>query len=336
MTVIYLPISKEIFAGFAIFVGMICCLVFGLFCCRSVLAASSVEHILQFPSNRSVGVVRLIYDPAYVDPKVTIFDARGAVRVPPGRTVFVVFNDEEQQAFKNLSQQSAIECVGGLNFSRMDLSDKEAACLSKYRNMVHLNLNDTSITDRTASTFTAMDKLSDLSFCTTKMTAKALPFLQTRLKLKVLYAKNVDMHGADLSVFKAHPIMRELRLSRSNLTDESLATLPSDSKIDTLAVDSNSKISDQGVKCVTRLKELKELDLSRTAISVKCIQDLQKLPKLRILRLSFAQFKAFELLKIRTLLPDCRILDDHGKEDTGTIFRPFHSPIAPQEKPLAQ
>lgn len=110
--------------------------------------------------------------------------------------------------------------------------------------------------------------------------------------------------------------------SGSNLTDRGAYWLSRCSSIHTLHLDNVENLTDAGVKNLCHLKQLRELEISRSKITAAAIKDLSSVANLRWLRIRFIQLPA-SAFKPLTRCPKLAIFQLDGNEKVGDDLIPI-------------
>ncbi|TWU37855.1 Methicillin resistance mecR1 protein [Novipirellula aureliae] len=149
-------------------------------------------------------------------------------------------------------------------------TDELLAMLQGQRSIRRLNLETANVSEDALSVLGSLDRLEYLSLYETGLTDAGLAHIasNTRLKELVLHGNNIT--DAGLRHLRG---MQELRkLSINN----------------TLSVKSNMQIGDEGMKHLGQLRSLELLDLQKTDVTSKGLEQLADLPNVKMLLLAGA------------------------------------------------
>jgi len=83
-----------------------------------------------------------------------------------------------------------------------------------------------------------------------------------------------------------------------------------------LSVGSNMSITNAGVKHLTKLKDLKFLDLCGTSIDIKCLDSLRQLPNLKELGIPMNMTDKSSVMTIRKAFPKIKLFAGSPESNT--------------------
>ncbi len=300
----------------------------------AVAAAGKANHsaakvVVHFPTDYSVGA--LVLYPARDKEKCRDFQpARGAVAIPPGAALGLTFNYAGAKDTSFLRHIEAPYLVA-LNMGRFNICDAQSPDFKNLTAVRNLNLEQTDIGDQGVQSFRNMKNLRDLDISRTMITGKSFALLSCFTRLAILNAAHNDLHNSSMVDLEALKAVEILRLGSCGLDDRALAHVGRLTKLRSLHLEANAKITDTGIAHLINLKDLHYLDLTGTKVTGACTAHLKRLTSLTELHISFAKFKGQEVESLRRALPRCQISDIRKTHDVPVeIFAPLHSPIAPR------
>lgn len=137
-----------------------------------------------------------------------------------------------------------------------------------------------------------------------------LEFLESLPQLNALSLKNVRITPEAAVKLQTLKGLRHLSLWKCDITDESLQHLSELTKLESLVLDGNPKISDAGLVHLEGLVNLEDwLGLTETSISDAGLAHLQRLAKLRNLNLRKTDVTRSGARSLQTHLPHAQISD---------------------------
>ncbi len=184
------------------------------------------------------------------------------------------------KALKKLEQAETQADTVDTDFSRMQISSKEVAALSKMTSVRRINLNGAAGFNN--STFAKLKnrfpKLQYLDLSDTGITGAGLKYLVGSPHLKCLLLENVELSRGGLQHLK-HLKLEVLDLEGTNVRDAQLANIRQMTSLRTLVLD--WAISDVGLKNITRLKHLEHFSITLSRATDNGMQYLGGLHELR-------------------------------------------------------
>jgi len=149
--------------------------------------------------------------------------------------------------------------------------------------LVSLDLSGTVINDADVARLKSQRTLRELTLAETRITDAGMVHLKSLTALRRLVLDGTAINGSGLKHLQKLPELTELRLGCPALTELFLVELPELQKLQRLSL-AKSQVSDAGAKYLAPLTGLKELDLSDTKVT------------------------AAGIAKLRTALPQCRVI----------------------------
>jgi len=172
-------------------------------------------------------------------------------------------------------------CLSG---SRHTLTELLAAITNpRLEALVSLDLSGTVIDDADLERLKSLVALQELNLANTRITDAGLLCLKGSTSLRQLVLDGDAIRGPGLIHLQELTELTELRLGCPALTELFLAELAELKKLERLSL-AKSHVSDEGAKYLAPLTRLKELDLSDTQVT------------------------AARVAKLKTSLPQCRII----------------------------
>jgi hypothetical protein len=165
-----------------------------------------------------------------------------------------------------------------------------------------------------------MSQLLAISGQQINITTRGITELRKLKGLQRLRLDYVRMHEEDLHTIGTLTNLTYLSLNHCDLRDDMLKNFKSLTKLRTLLINSNKRLSDKGIENIAGFPELAVLDLGLTAVTSHCAESLKKLPALIELTLGNAAVSKMEL---QHQLPHCKVATDKEPRLPLEIFAPL-------------
>jgi hypothetical protein len=173
--------------------------------------------------------------------------------------------------------------------------------LARLPNLEVLDLSYSQITDDGMRWIAGVKGLRTLNLTGTRVGDAGLKHLAELSGLERLDLNNKDITGAGLASLRRLENLEYLRISAAAIDDESLENLAGLSKLAELGLlglndalsypdRARGKFRGDGLKYLTKLKRLKDVDLTHTVLRDEAFEHLAKMPALRSLRLGVQDF----------------------------------------------
>jgi len=167
------------------------------------------------------------------------------------------------------------------------ITDIAVAYIRGWSDLERLNLRGTDITDTSLQYIAGLPSLKALDISHTQATNIGLEHLGAMRSLEELYAGGNKLTGAALRALKPLPNLRVLDLNGTqkrnsglwsvSLTDFDMETLAGFQTLEKLSV-AGARVGDAGIGRLSRLRQLRVLDLSRTQVSARGLDSIAALP----------------------------------------------------------
>jgi hypothetical protein len=116
--------------------------------------------------------------------------------------------------------------------------------------------------------------------------------------------------------------LRKLELDATGIGNEALANLAGLKQLNTLTLELNTRITDEGLACLSKLPGLVHLDLTGTSVTPKCGRFLKTSTSLTKLRLD-KKFSDADLKAVRKDLPHVWVVKVGQSKLPTEIFAPL-------------
>ena len=209
---------------------------------------------------------------------------RWALQTAQGRLI-VISGGERVPLGSKSKIPARIDAVEELDVSGYrQLSEFDLNLICSLKDLKHLNLARTDLTDSATAKLAVLNSLESLNLSDNQLTFKALVALRNLSGLTDLNLSGMKapLDGVDsLSSLKS---LRSLNLAQSPLDSPDLVFLITLKELETLNL-SGTKVGDRGIKLMETLTALKTLDLSKTYVSDAAMAPLTVQAKLQTLNL---------------------------------------------------
>lgn len=211
--------------------------------------------------------------------------------------------------------------IGRYEDNLAPIIDSAMAYVSRYTSLTGLVLNGLPITDVGVRALEDLPNLIAIDVCESKTSIDAIRKLKNYKILTLLRISGVRGAKRAIADCLLNQNIRVLGLSKSDLNDDDLNSLGK-IQLHSLDITLNHKITDKGIKALTKNTQLMELELLGTAITPACTPDLASFKNLRVLKISAVNWKKADLLKLQAVLPkDCLLLVALPGPDGATFQR---------------
>ena len=181
---------------------------------------------------------------------------------------------------ESLPHLSRLTALASLSLVESWVTDAGLQDLQPLAQLKFLSLAGSAITDAGLEKLRSLAQLEVLNLSETHITDEGLACLKELPRLRELRLSGTGITGRGFKDPRQLSGLRELVLQRCNLTDDGLREIAALEKIQTLELQSNHGLSDDGVACLQQHKGLQKLYLYDTDVSDEAIRRLQRsLPK---------------------------------------------------------
>ncbi len=217
------------------------------------------------------------------------------------------------------------EKLTGLYLNETPIKDAYLRHLRRCKNLTKLFLSNTEITDEGLDNLTELSKLTELHVRKTKVTEKGVEKLQKALPSCTILLTTTDAYAAKwIDAFRFGDMVFEVGGKR--VQHRKNEAMPKEEfKLIGIDVSNCKEFNDRWVPEIVGLKHLVTLDLFRTGLTTKGIQELENFPKLESLILEGLPVtdEGMKILKPFTLLKNLNLADtqitDKGLKELGGL-----------------
>lgn len=253
---------------------------------------SKPKRRLEFPADRSPGALSICDGASFMhanrDVKTVRLKAQGVIVVPAGK--FVVFypnhNYFREPGLLDKLPPDAFDSVV-LRFVAMEdsdygLADKGLVALKRFTGIRALDLAKSEVTDKALAQLLSLKELESIDLFGTTVDGSFLKSFAGLPKLRAISMNSNTPRLANFKYLSAFPHLEAVSFSRNSLTDEAVKQIAACKKLQYLDISNNPGLSDAIVPTIARMTNLKLLDISCTAVSVKGFRGLTALKLARI------------------------------------------------------
>lgn len=270
-------------------------------------ANSEPVQVYKFPNSFDVGVFKYTHPTVKSDNSVA---AQREIRVPLQADTYLKVPASRLFSYPHLLKGFQAGDLNHLHITN-DISnmvedvsfvfDTSLAHVAEIKGLKEIFLFGTATTDRGMSFIKDLPALDSIDVSDTKVTAASILALKNFPELRFIGLKGVA--GAKTLLPKMLPSKRLeiLNLANTELDDGDMVQLSKIKNLRYLTVDSNPKISNEGIK---PFKNLIVLNIADTGVTPDAKETLKSMPNLRVLTISKENWPAAEVQKLVAELPN--------------------------------
>lgn len=210
-----------------------------------------------------------------------------------------------------MTQVAHLRSLTRLDLSFSNVDDTTVRSLSQIKTLRDLDLSHTNVTSGGLATIGVQERLESLAVLGLSMDAQAFRAMGSdRLRFLWIDGRGVDERiAAQIARFKNLELLSAIG---THLDDSGIALIASNyPRLRDLSL-SGSRITDQSLETLARLRSLNRLDLSRTRISDAAVPYLLKMSELRLVDLSYTRMTVEAVKPLKTQRPLISIRYDGG------------------------
>lgn len=201
----------------------------------------------------------------------------------------------------SLPRLSRVECV---SVNKDGLTNDHMIGLRAVPNLRRLSLRDANVSDKSLDVVSRLTGLVRLDLSGTKVTLSGLVELESLKNLQRLDLSYTTASGSQKLNPRGMPSLRELSLRGVSMRDEDLRRIvrwaPS---LESLELPETS-VTDQGIKCVAALPNLRALNVASTKVTGQSQETLVTCSSLRLVVFDADQFSSAAVSRMRHQRPD--------------------------------
>ena len=291
--------------------------------------SSSGSYQLNFPTKCALG--QILWQRAAggtVQAEVSKKDklrvlACGQVSLPKNVLFEVVLAPEALDHMDSIEQFALLPVVN-MVAAKLDFTDEHMKHLKNFKCLLHLNLDETLITDKSLALIGTFKELVALRLSVTDVTGSGFETLSNLPRLLTLNVRGINLKPDSLAKLKgtlSH--LTDLDLSNTNLGKENASAIALAAELKILDIAGNKRFDDSCVGYLANLKHLKSLNITDTAVTDKSLAALAKLPKLRSITVRARTF--WRSGQPGQLSGRLKVIDSAARSNTTLdMFSPLH------------
>lgn len=193
------------------------------------------------------------------------------------------------------------------------MSKNESAVSRVFSSLPHLtglkalNVKFSDFSDADLKYLDSLSNLSYLNVSATNVTGDGLARMKFLNKLTSLHAGSVVNIQTLLERVAEMPKLSQLSLHANLLEDDAMKEIGRCQNLKVLSIGMNRKVSDRGMQYLSKLNNLRYLDLSGTSVTLQSLESLRQLPKLRNLVIPEIMMSARSAAIVRKALPKVKL-----------------------------
>ncbi len=249
--------------------------------------------------------------------------ARGKVRLPKNVSFEVVLIPEALEHMDSIEQLAALP-VMNIIAAKLDFTDEHMRHLRNFKGLLHLNLDETLITDKSVALIGTFKNLATLRISVTDATGANFEALSKLSALTTLNIRGISLRQGSLTRLQgALKQLTDLDMSSINLGKEDAAALAAATQLKLLDIAGNKRFDDSCIGYLAGMKHLKSLNITDTSVTDKSLSELAKLPKLKSITVRARTFwRSGQPSQLNGRL---KVIDSASKSNTTVdMFSPLH------------
>ncbi len=275
--------------------------------------ATGSEKTLNFPASQSVGwIIDVPQDPG-LECNIhgnRLCKAQGTVKVSRSKHLKFEPNShffEQPECLLKLPGD-AFDYIE-LRFLSMadneeNISDKVITYVTHLKGLKAVSLDKSETTDAAAAKLALLPNLTSLSATDSLVRGKCLDQLRKCKTISFLRFGNGEIDHSSLQFLAQFPNLKRLSLRKTQLRKADIEQVCKCTNLINLAISQNPGVDDSCVALVTKLKNLTDLELADTAVSIAGLEKLSVLKNLNVsLPKPMATYSQKEKSRFKQLFP---------------------------------
>lgn len=273
-------------------------------------ASAQPMQVYKFPNSFDIGVFKYTHPMARTDNSRA---AQGAITVPFAAETYLRAPASRLYSYPHMLRGFQADDLHHLHITN-DTSDKfediafvydsSLALCADLKGLKEIFLFGTGTTDKGLCFIKDLPNLQSLDVSDTKVTAQGVQSLKNFSLMTYLGLKNVAGVKSLIGKLKASKRLQILNVAENDLSDGDMKELSKISPLQILTVDSNPKITNEGLK---PFKNLIVLSIAATGVTPASAATLKQMHNLRVLTISKENWPAQDIQKLVADLPNLTI-----------------------------
>lgn len=211
-----------------------------------------------------------------------------------------------------------------LNMAKMGVDDSQFTHLASLSSLRRLDAIETDLGDTGMLSIGKLTSLRHLDISRTAVTSQGFRAVKNLTNLEDLFAASLKLNDDCISSLEHLTKIKSLGLGGSCVSDKGMVYLAKLKNLQDLYL-ARSPVTDKGLAPVlANCKDISNLDVANTDVTVKLLPALKALPKLRSLTVTTRRFTPAQLNLMRKTLPQCLIKDENPSWAPVGMFEPLH------------
>ncbi|MCC6981119.1 MAG: serine/threonine protein kinase [Candidatus Melainabacteria bacterium] len=237
-------------------------------------------------------------------------------RIPQNRLIGFNPTYAALSKFPNLLKKFAPDDLTLLYLSRNEASTRIFNTIPHLTGLKAINVKFTDFSDNDFKYLDALPNLSYLNVSYANVSGDGIAKLKYLNKLTSLHSGSIPSIQPVLKAAPKIPNLYQLSLHADQLDDNSLADISKCAKLRALSVGSNRSVTDNGVKHLLKLKQLKYLDLSGTAVTMASLPLFKQMPQLKELVIPLGMTDRSDVEILKKALPRVKLTGSSPDSNT--------------------
>ncbi len=273
-------------------------------------ASSQPVQTYKFPTSFDIGVFKYTHPTVKNDNSTA---AQGSIPVPFQADTFLRVPSSRLYTYPHLlrgfqaGDLHHLHIVKDVDRTYEDMSfvyDASLAYCANIRGLKEIFLFGTAVTDKGMNFIKDLPNLDSIDVSDTVVTADAIKSLKNFPNLHYLGLQDIASAKRLVPQLSSSKTLQMLNLTGTDLDDEDMKQLSKLSTLLVLTVNSNPKVTNEGLK---QFKNLIALNIADTGVTPAAIETLKKMPGLRVLTISKEKWSAQDVQKLVSDLPDLTV-----------------------------
>ena len=289
-------------------------------------ANPSAVRVLSFPDDFSVGKVYIMkadWRPEYPFSTARPIVAKGKIVINGEVPLTLDFNPERTITPEQITNIPAKEFVC-LRLDRKPFDDNIIKLVNQFRCVWRLELNRQYITDKGLLMLGPLENLQAFRCDYCSIRGPGLASLAKYRKLRQLIVSYGTIDSNQLGSLATLQSVRDLSMRGAKLDDTALSNIGKMMSLERLNISGSPKVTDAGLKHLTRLRHLRYIDLAGCKVTANGLLVLKGLP-LRQVDVLNVQVSAKDVERLRKDFPrvNIQLIKPQDKTDLIKLFAPL-------------
>ncbi len=265
----------------------------------------------KFPNTFDIGIFKYTLPQAVTDNSSA---ARGSIAVPINADTYlktfasILYNHPHVLRGFRSGDLHHLQIANDDMDKVEDLSfvfDTSLAHCADIKSLKEILLYETATTDRGISSIKDLPALESIDVSDTKVTAEGIQTLNNFGKLSILGVKNVVGAKSLIPKLQTNKKLQIVNFSNDDLTDNDMALFDKIPDLQVLSVNSNRKVTNEGI---SKVKNIVCLNIADTGVTPALADVLPTMKKLRAVTISKENWSAADVKKLVDRYPNLQVV----------------------------